>query len=88
MSEINPRYRVVLEQVGAAVAAAHEAGIRGNELAARALDQLAQNNIRVFGRQATVRLTERKLDGSFVMQVQGTEMGDLVEVTLVPRLVA
>ncbi|MBU4314936.1 hypothetical protein KJ673_00855 [Patescibacteria group bacterium] len=87
MSEIIPKYRQVLEQVGTAVAAAHEAGIRGDELAGRALDKLAENNIKVVGRMATVRLTERRPDGSFVMRVLGTEMGDLVEVTLVPKLV-
>jgi len=88
VSEINHRYKTILEQVGTAVAVAHQAGICGNELAARALDQLAQNNIKVTGSKATVRLSDPKPDGSFMMQVLGTEMGELVEVTLVPKQVA
>ncbi|HAL50512.1 MAG: hypothetical protein UU40_C0017G0015 [Candidatus Uhrbacteria bacterium GW2011_GWD2_41_121] len=86
MSDINPKYRQALEHAGTAVAVAYEAGTRGNELAARALDKLAEHGIRVVGRKATVRLSDRRADGSFVMQILGTEMGDLVEVTLVPRL--
>lgn len=86
MSGIEARYKLAIEEAGSFMAASYQAGVRGDELSARVLDKLAEHSIKVVGKRAVVQLTNMKPNGSFVMRIIGTEMGECVEVTLVPRI--
>ena len=73
-----------VEEAGSALLMAYRSGVRGKELAARFLDKLGENCIKTTDSKATVKVSNMRPDGTFRVQVVGTELGDSPEFDIGP----